>query len=427
MKNNRIFGIILVIVGLTTLTISCEKDKTDPPGTPVTVGNVYNIRELKALSLPYVFDTAASLYVTIVMDESTGNIYKELYVQDSTGGMRLTFKDPTGLKTGDSILIRLEGKRIRDSLGTFEIVNLDARSDIVFLASGRYIEPQEATLTQINSGMFNFQLVKVIDVQFDAGDTAATWADKLTATTTNRTMEDCRKNTIIVRTSGYATFAGEKLPRGKGSLVAVVGIFRSDKQLWTRSMKEVKMNDLRCEESGGDIETILSETFAEGQGDFTIYSVLGTQEWYHYTGYNCMAMSGFQSGSNHENEDWLISPYLDLSNMTEAELSFSHTISKGGSNVVPQDYMETHQTVWISSDYTNANPSNAHWTQLDYEGFPSGTNWNYVPAFVAVPAEFLGKPNVRIAFKYTCDNDDSATWQLRNVLVQGIAEQKIGR
>ena len=419
MNNNRIFGIIVAVAGLTMLIASCEKDKVNPPDTPVTEGVVYNIRTLKELSLPYVFDTAASLYATIAMDESTGNIYKELYIQDSTGGMRLTFKDATGLKTGDSILIRLEGNHVRDTLGTFEIVNLDARKDIVLLASGRYITPQEATLTQINSGMFDFQLVKVIDVQFDAGDTAATWADKLTATTTNRNLEDCRKNTILVRTSGYATFAGEQLPHGKGSLVAVVGIFRSDKQLWTRSLAEVEMNGLRCEESGGDDEIILSETFAEGQGDFITYSVIGAQEWYHYANYSCMAMSGLLSGSTYENEDWLISPNLDLSNMTGAELSFSHTISKGGSNVVTQEYMKTHQTLWISSDYTDANPSNAHWTQLDYEGFPSGTNWTYVSAVVSIPTEFLGKQNLRIAFKYTCDNNDSATWQVKNVVMVG--------
>jgi hypothetical protein len=251
----------------------CEKDKVNPPDTPVIVGTVYTIKQLKELSRPYIFDTAASLFATVTMDESTGNIYKELYVQDSTGGMRLTFNSSTGLKTGDSILVRLEGNRLRDTLGTFEMVNLDSRKDILLLASRRYIEPQEATLMQINSGMFDLQLVRLIDVQFDAGDTTATWADKLTATAASRTLEDCRKNTIIVRTSGRATFAGEKLPRGKGSLVAVVGIFRTTKQLWTRSMTEVNMTGLRCEESGDEYRTILSETFAEGEGDFTTYSV----------------------------------------------------------------------------------------------------------------------------------------------------------
>jgi hypothetical protein len=56
---------------------------------------------------------------------------------------------------------------------------------------------------------------------------------------------------------------------------------------------------------------------------------------------------------------------------------------------------------------------------FDYNGFPSGTGWNYVSAFASIPAEFVGKQNVRIAFKYTCDNDDSATWQVRNIVVMG--------
>jgi len=422
MKNSKIFVILLAIVaGLTALMVSCEKDKINPPATPVDVGIIHNIKELKELALPYyVFDTAASLYVTVAMDESTGNIYKQLYVQDSTGGMRLTFNNATGLKAGDSILVRLEGNRMRDSLGTYELIDLDPRKDIVLLASGRRIEPQEATLSQINSGLFDFQLVRVMDVQFDAGDTAATWADELTATTENRTLEDCRKNNILVRTSGYATFAGEKLPQGKGSLVAVVGVFRTTKQLWVRSTgrEDLKMNDLRCEEVAG-FETIFSETFASGQGNFTTQSVLGAQVWSHNAGYNCMAMSGFAANANHENEDWLISPNIDLSGITEAELSFSHTISKGSGNFVPLEYMKTNQTIWISTNYTGGNPSNAQWTQLHYEGFPSGTGWNYVSAFAPIPTDFLGKTNVRIAFKYTCDNNDSATWQVNNVLVGG--------
>ena len=418
MKNNSTIVIIIAVFGLVSLITSCEKEKINPPATPVVTGEIYSIRQLKELPLPYVFDTAASLFATVSMDESTGNIYKEIYVQDSTGGMRLTFKTAAGFKTGDSILVRLEGKRIRDSLGTFEIVNLDVRKDIVLLSSGHNIQPQEATLTQINSGMFDFQLVRLIDVQFDAGDTASTWADKLTATTENRTLEDCRKNNLIVRTSGYATFAGEKLPRGNGSIVGIVGIYRTTKQLWTHSMEEVNMNNLRCEESG-KFKTIFTETFAEGRGDFTTYSVLGTQEWSHNASYSCMAMSGFVSGSNHENEDWLISPQLDFSDMTEVELSFSHTISKGGGSTVLQDYMKTHQTMWISLDYMGGDPSNAHWTQFDYDGFPTGTGWTYVNAFASIPTEFLGKTNIRIAFRYTCDNTDSATWQVRNVLVRG--------
>ncbi len=50
-----------------------------------------------------------STYGVVVGDESSGNIYKNSYVQDSTGAINLRLINPGGLYVGDSIRIYLKG------------------------------------------------------------------------------------------------------------------------------------------------------------------------------------------------------------------------------------------------------------------------------------------------------------------------------
>ena len=70
----------------------------------------------------------------------------------------------------------------------------------------------ELTFDDVNT------LVTVTDVQFLVTDTAFSFADPVTRTTYNRNLEDCDAIALLVRTSGYADFAGVKLPKGGGTL-----------------------------------------------------------------------------------------------------------------------------------------------------------------------------------------------------------------
>ena len=69
----------------------------------------------------------------------------------------------------------------------------------------------ELTFDDVNT------LVTVTDVQFLLADTARTFADPVTRTTYNRDLEDCDGVTLLVRTSGYADFAGVSLPNDGGT------------------------------------------------------------------------------------------------------------------------------------------------------------------------------------------------------------------
>jgi hypothetical protein len=149
--------------------------------------------------------------------------------------------------------------------------------------------------------------------------------------------------------------------------------------------------------------TLFSETFASSLGSFTTNNVIGAQVWKWSSGYGA-AMSGF-SGTNIANEDWLISPVIDLTTRSSAALSFDHAINKG---VVTN--MSSEQTLWVTTDVVSATPN---WTKIAIPTYPAGNTWNYSNSG-EVDLDAYSGMKIKIAFKYTCGTGSSATWEIKN-------------
>lgn len=161
-------------------------------------------------------------------------------------------------------------------------------------------------------------------------------------------------------------------------------------------------------------DEILNETLmTQASFDkFTTVNVKGNQVWNFSSQYGAM-MSGFNNDTKatEENEDWFISPAMDLTGKSAVTLTFNHAFGPKGS--LPVD--KSQYTVWVSNDF-NEDVTAASWTQIT--GITYGeTAWGYVSAGnLAIPAENL-KANCRIAWKYTC-TDKSATWEVKEVVVK---------
>ncbi|MCL2510970.1 MAG: DUF5689 domain-containing protein [Bacteroidales bacterium] len=424
MKHIKIYLTTLALVlSLIPFFSSCEKDKIDPPSRQVSIDTIYTVKQLKQLTAPnrpYLFQQNAVTYAVVTMDESQGNIYKQLYVQDSTDAILLVFNAPTNLKVGDSVRIDLNGTTVEINRDAYQISTLSASKNISILARKRFIEPEPVTLEQINSGQFNLKLVKVDGVEFIREEKEVVWGDYITYSTLKslRDLFDCHGQTLKVLTSGHATFAARPLPQGNGSMVVIASIYSGTMQLLVRDINEVDMKGNRCDGSGGDEVTVLSETFEHNQGKFTAFNKIGENAWTHNVAQKCMQMTK----SSEPNEDWLISPALDFSALTtEATLEFQHAIVNNIPGTVPLDYMKLHHTVWFSTNYNDGDPTNASWTQilLSNNDLPSGTNWQMASAALALPSDVLGKNKVHVAYKYTCDENESTTWRINNVLIEG--------
>lgn len=160
--------------------------------------------------------------------------------------------------------------------------------------------------------------------------------------------------------------------------------------------------------------TILNVPFDTDMGGFTTVSVKGTQVWNVNTANKYIVMSGFENNASHENEDWLISPAMNLTGKTSATLTFSHTINKGD-----LANLTANHTLWVSTNYTSGDPSTATWTQVTIATYPAGDSWTFVDSGnIAFPSTVLNNNNVHFAFKYLCSNAESASWEIRNVVVK---------
>lgn len=156
-----------------------------------------------------------------------------------------------------------------------------------------------------------------------------------------------------------------------------------------------------------DASVILSEPLMGGLGNFIAYSVSGDQEWAGEESY--AIMTGYENSTDHANEDWLISPEIDLTKATEANVSFQHVVRYF-------DAPNEAATVWISDNYTSGDPTAATWTKLETQPFVDYSSWDFVPSGEISLTPWAGK-KVKIAFKYTSTNSDAGTWELRNVVV----------
>jgi hypothetical protein len=156
--------------------------------------------------------------------------------------------------------------------------------------------------------------------------------------------------------------------------------------------------------------TIFSETFASGQGEFSIQDVMLPQEltyvWQHDGNYSCMKASAYVNQA-YAAESWLVSPVIDLSNASAATLKFDQAVNYAS----PDGAL----SVMISTDYAGE-VLQCTWTELNLSQWPAGSNWTFINS-TADLSQYLGQ-RVTIAFKYTSNFSASATWEVKNFVVE---------
>lgn len=150
---------------------------------------------------------------------------------------------------------------------------------------------------------------------------------------------------------------------------------------------------------------------------FTTYSVEGEQVWHFdsaHANYGAQ-MSGFANNTSYANEDWIVSPAIDLSGSIAPVLTFDHTRGPAGS--INVGVAEGYYTVWATNNYTGGDPTQVQWTELT--GVNHATEaWKWVSSGnVSIPAEFR-TPTCRIALKYLSIDGASATWEVKNIVVK---------
>ena len=164
---------------------------------------------------------------------------------------------------------------------------------------------------------------------------------------------------------------------------------------------------------GGGSTTLFDEQFTSTLGSFKAFSVVGTQAWaWASFGSGCAKMSGYATVNN-ENEDWLVSPAIDLSNKVGAILNVSQAAN----------YVNGHPEflkILASSDYNGTSDPSTQgtWVELTVPTWPAGNNWNFVDSGDIDLSAFNGKSKVYIAFKYNSTSSIGSTWEIGSVTVK---------
>lgn len=156
---------------------------------------------------------------------------------------------------------------------------------------------------------------------------------------------------------------------------------------------------------------VYSEPFTSDLSGVTTFSVSGAQEW-HWQSYDsgCAKMSGYDGGQN-ANEDWLITPVIDLTNYTDTKLDFREAINY-------ESDVSTYETIWASTNYSGTgDPTGATWDQLNVTGRSPGNTWSFNDVDQFDLSGYDGESTLYLGFKYLSTDTNAGTWEIGEIVV----------
>lgn len=368
------------------------------------------------------------LRAVVTGDDEGGNIYKQLIIEDGTGGISVQVDANNLFNTyhvGQEIYLDLNGLYTSIYGGELQIgyANGDRIPSDTFDEHAHRngwphpenVEPKAFTdLSELNNDVQGnvFTLVRLDSVYFLNGGEAQ--FAPVQGEYGQEYLSDRYGNQLLVRTSGYSNFRTETLPVGYGKVMGILGRYNGTWQLTIRTIDDVYGFDGKpVDGTGGDtpsddLTTIFSETFESSQGDFTIEDKhLGTgisYVWTHDSDYGYMKASAF-AGSSVESESWLISPVVDLTGATNCQLSFTHVgnFFKGT--------MPDNAKVWGRAE-------GGTWTELTIDKYPASDSWDSDVTGTVDLSQFDGQ-RMQFAFVYTSSSSVAGTWEVEDIEVKG--------
>lgn len=437
------FTAVIVVLAVGSIS-SCKKNFDNPPAyvDPNLVANT-TIKSLKALhQISGAFDAVTTDIIIsgiVVANDKSGNFYKEIYIQDETGAVALEL-DATNLYTtyavGRRVFVKCNGLTLSDyhsfpQLGMKDnsVPGVPALGGIpgttistyVFAgASGNTVPVTVVSnYAALNSSSGNAamqdtllgRLIRLDNYEFTKSNLSQNYADTSAyKNSINLTINNCSGNSLYVRSSGYANFAGLRPAAGNGSIYGIYTIYKSsststpDKQLIIRDTSDVQMTGARCnlfEEDFGALTTTDNNTDFSFSGWKNIApnstanyknSVFGA------TG-KVVKVTAFGTTLAADTA-WLITPAIVIPAGATPKFSFttSYQFALG----------PTALHAFISTNYNGSNtPGTATWTQLTTNTMiPGNTATNNSTSFSPfagtgdIPLNAYAGQTVYIAWKY---------------------------
>jgi len=262
----------------------CMKDAIDPPANPkdpaITANyTIFDLKqEFKASGKTiWTIDSNRIIEAIVSGNDVGGNLYKEIVIQDKDNraaiGVLINRSNLyNDFPVGRKVFLKLKGMAMANQNnliklgGYIDTVSTPGAKDLGEVPAtaidktilkgsiNNEVKVDEITIGQLSEA-YHYKLVRFKDVEFKCEDTKLTYADVANLNDANRTLLDKNGNDLIVRTSGYANFAGTKVATGKGTFTGIFTVYRSDFQMVIRDLNDVKLTDSNrttpCAGSGG--------------------------------------------------------------------------------------------------------------------------------------------------------------------------------
>ena len=277
-KNNVVLLTSVALIISVTSMVSCDKKFDAPPA--YTVPNITANTTLAGLKTGYTAGTVKTINDStiisgiVVANDQSGNIYKEIFIQDSTGGIQLKLNATnlyTSYPVGMKVFIKCNGLALSDYNNDMELGAIDNTNPNTpavtgipqslfsqYIVAGNLnnaITPKVVTLSDLSTAaskqpaLDNLQnsLVQIASAEFASSDVGLVYSDTtINKASVNRNLEDCSGGKTVLYTSGYASFAGVKVPSGNGSITAIYVPYRTSSELLLRDTSDIKFTRARC-------------------------------------------------------------------------------------------------------------------------------------------------------------------------------------
>jgi hypothetical protein len=276
----------VICIGLILFTGACKRDPEAPLLTqPIYDGPNANttIAALKEkyanITDPKVIDEDLIIKALVTGNDISGNIYKQLYIQDETAAINLGVDQNsmyTTFRAGQEVYVNLKGLSMVKYGSELQIgfsgTNANRIAWEIFKEHTKVsnwpnaanLTPLEVDLSKLDASMVN-KLVIIKNVRFNNGGVNAFAGGTATV---SEVVKDANGKTLDVRNSNFSSFAKDILPKGNGTLVGILGRYNGGWQLFLRDKTDVIDFDgtdagttPTDPETGG---TIFSETFGNG-------------------------------------------------------------------------------------------------------------------------------------------------------------------
>lgn len=258
----KTFKHLIYLLIMSVVVTSCSRDFDEPPLLPpksdLAGKQNISIKDLKEkykdINDPVLIDTKSILKATVSANDISGNIYMQLYVQDSTGTAIYFNVQQNNIyidyRVGQQVYIDLHGLYMVKYGGELQVgyggVQANRIPEEIFkehiqrdgFTFPERVVPLEVELNALADSMVN-RVVLIKDIYFVNAEAG----NKFTSDnqTTNEPISDADGNRLDVRTSAYApTLAKDTLPKGYGSLVGVLGRYNGAWQLFLRDKNDIK-------------------------------------------------------------------------------------------------------------------------------------------------------------------------------------------